>query len=52
MKKKMKDVKVVPVNYRVCSINDVHAGKVNPHVPTAEDLDVSWPEVVEIEVAE
>ena len=28
-------------------IGDVHAYKVNPNEPTAEDLDVSWPEVVD-----
>ena len=28
-------------------ITDVHAYKVNPNEPTAEDLDVGWPEVVD-----
>ena len=50
MKKKMKDVRVVPVSSdhipdirKKVSINDVHAYKVNPNEPTPEDLDVSWP---------
>ena len=54
MRKKMKDARVVDVRSdhvpdvrKKVNINDVHAYKVSPNEPTPEDLDVSWPEVVD-----
>lgn len=48
--KKMNPVQVervksdhIPNVGEMVNINDVHAGKINPHELTAEDLDVSWP---------